>query len=308
MDALQSRQTFFLNSICWPAELRAHYSACFPLEAGAVSCVPARDKQAPAGLASSGADVFSVQLPNFPTQPPNQTRPRPRVKKWSPTHLTPASILLRLSLPPPPSLSTFGAVLLSSAALENRTNWNPKSRQKVEWRSFPSIVRAESDSHDPSGGVKKKLKVVFSSFLLIVHTSVLGVKYFPCNCGSFKACNPAPSHYHGNLDWKLDVKKKFGGLAETTLLLPASIYAFILLLWEVFGWDFASDLGVLLTVFPGWDFSDLFFSSAGIQREGGKRSGCLKVCGRHVVHRWDWVCSEIRALKCALSTSLQNDW
>lgn len=134
------------------------------------------------------------------------------------------------------------------------------------------------------------------------------MKYFPCNCGSFKACNPAPSHYHGNLDWKLDVKKKkFGGLAETTLLLPASIYAFILLLWEVFGWDCVKP-GCPPDCFPGWDFSDLFFSSAGIQREGGKRSGCLKVCGRHVVHRWDWVCSEIRALKCDLSTSSQNDW
>lgn len=156
--------------------------------------------------------------------------------------------------------------------------------------------------------VLKKLKVVFCSFLLIVHTSVLGVKYFPCNCGSFKACNPAPSHYHGNLDWKLDVKKKVWR-SRRNHSSPTSfhlcVYSFTL---GGFRLRLCVKPGCPPDCFPGWDFSDLFFSSAGIQREGGKRSGCLKVCGRHVVHRWDWVCSEIRALKCDLSTSLQNDW
>lgn len=135
--------------------------------------------------------------------------------------------------------------------------------------------------------VLKKLKVVFCSFLLIVHTSVLGVKYFPCNCGSFKACNPAPSHYHGNLDWKLDVKKKkFGGLAETTLLLPASIYAFILLLWEVFGWDFASNLGVFLTVFPA-EISPTYFFPLQEYRERGETVWLLK-------GMWEACCPPLR--------------
>lgn len=259
------------------------------------------------GLIRGGCFLSTTSQFPHPTPKPDETQAQTQEVILHPP--IPWKYIIALVSFPPPSLSTFGAVLLSSAALENRTNWNQKSRQKVEWRSFPSIVRAESDSHDPSGGVKKKLKVVFCSFLLIVHTSVLGVKYFPCNCGSFKACNPAPSHYHGNLDWKLDVKKKkFGGLAETTLLLPASIYAFILLLWEVFGWDFASNLGVLLTVFPAEISPTYFFPLQEYTERGGKRSGCLKVCGRHVVHRWEWVCSEIRALKCALSTSLQNDW
>lgn len=135
--------------------------------------------------------------------------------------------------------------------------------------------------------VLKKLKVVFCSFLLIVHKSVLGVKYFPCNCGSFKACNPAPSHYHGNLDWKLDVKKKkFGGLAETTLLLPASIYAFILLLWEVFGWDFASNLGVFLTVFPA-EISPTYFFPLQEYRERGETVWLLK-------GMWEACCPPLR--------------
>lgn len=49
--------------------------ACLPLEGRTLhsGCV-CMDKQAPAGLASSGADVFSVQLPNIPSppQPPSK--------------------------------------------------------------------------------------------------------------------------------------------------------------------------------------------------------------------------------------------
>lgn len=40
------------------------------------------DKQAPAGLASSGADVFPMQLPNLPHPTPSKTwpDPEPRVR------------------------------------------------------------------------------------------------------------------------------------------------------------------------------------------------------------------------------------
>lgn len=45
--------------------------ACLPLEGRTLHCGRVcTDKQAPAGLAPSGADVFSVQLPNVPSPPP----------------------------------------------------------------------------------------------------------------------------------------------------------------------------------------------------------------------------------------------
>lgn len=83
--------------------------------------------------------------------------------------------------------------------------------------------------------------------------------------------------------WK---KKKFGGLAETTLLLPASIYAFILLLWEVFGWDFASNLGVFLTVFPA-EISPTYFFPLQEYRERGETVWLLK-------GMWEACCPPLR--------------
>lgn len=83
--------------------------------------------------------------------------------------------------------------------------------------------------------------------------------------------------------WK---KKKFGGLAETTLLLPASIYAFILLLWEVFGWDFASNLGVFLTVFPT-EISPTYFFPLQEYRERGETVWLLK-------GMWEACCPPLR--------------
>lgn len=87
--------------------------------------------------------------------------------------------------------------------------------------------------------------------------------------------------------WK---KKKFGGLAETTLLLLASIYAFILLLWEVFGWDFASNLGVFLTVFPTVfpaEISPTYFFPLQEYRERGETVWLLK-------GMWEACCPPLR--------------
>lgn len=135
--------------------------------------------------------------------------------------------------------------------------------------------------------VLKKLKVVFCSFLLIVHTSVLGVKYFPCNCGSFKACNPAPSHYHGNLDWKLDVKKKKVWRSRRNHSSPTSfhlcVYSFT---FRLFGWDFASNLGVFLTVFPA-EISPTYFFPLQEYRERGETVWLLK-------GMWEACCPPLR--------------
>lgn len=50
------------------------------------------DKQAPAGLASSGADVFSVQLPNIPSPPPKSRpylNPASQSQKYELSHFSP---------------------------------------------------------------------------------------------------------------------------------------------------------------------------------------------------------------------------
>lgn len=107
-------------------------------------------------------------------------------------------------------------------------------------------------------------------------------EYLPCNCGSFKPCNPAPPHYHMNLDSTVDVKKKFGGLAEITFLQLVSFLCVFLHSRRFFSSELASEICDFPAVISANFFFFFFFLQEYTETEGGKRSGCLKVCGRHV--------------------------
>lgn len=135
--------------------------------------------------------------------------------------------------------------------------------------------------------VLKKLKVVFCSFLLIVHTSVLGVKYFPCNCGSFKACNPAPSHYHGNLDWKLDVKKKSLEVSQKPLFSYQLPFMRLFFYFGRFSAETLRQTWVSSWLFSRLRFLRLIFSPCRNTERGGETVWLLK-------GMWEACCPPLR--------------